>query len=103
MKGRKVSAFMLPYVEFVLKRDNIPYAVEGISNEVVTNLSSRQFTVVVNDALCEVQRQEAATKCPVYSLKTLRNKEKFARLQRLNGTNAFRIFYKDREIFEKLG
>ena len=84
-----VSDEMLPYVLAVLERDNIFYRVD--KNQVTVPLSGNQFHIVVEDAACEKERRYI----PVYSFRTLQNKEKFARLRRLNKTPAFHLLKRD--------
>lgn len=101
---RNVSSTMKPFIVFVLKRDKIPYRVEpsGDGYKFYLKISSRRFTEVLEDALCEKQRRTTMSRTPVYSLRTMRNPEKRDRLMRLNGRKGFHILKQDREKYEQL-
>lgn len=79
---RKVSSVMKPYIEFVLKRDEIPYKMKRKSDCWLfqMDISNRRFTEVLEDALCEKQRSRYISHIPVYSFRTLMNREKLGRL-----------------------
>ena len=102
--NRKVSRVMCPYVKEVLKRDCIPYTVSKTENGYLFDmpLKNKEFTVVLEDALCEKQRDTTICRIPVYSVRTYKNKPKFERLRKLNGNNGFRILYQDRKEYQKL-
>lgn len=93
MRQFKVSEGMLPYVLTVLERDKISYVVDD--GWITVPLSGNQFHIIVEDAACEKERRFI----PVYSYRTLRDKEKFARLRELNKTPAFHLLQKDESRF----
>ena len=101
---RKVSRVMCPYVKEVLRRDCIPYTVtktdEGYLFDIP--LKNKEFTVVLEDALCEKQRDKTMCRIPVYSLRTYKNKKKFERLRKLNGKKGFRILNQDLMAYQKI-
>lgn len=102
-KVRKVSGVMKPYMTFVLKRDNIPFRFErnGDNYLVHTAISNRRFAEVVEDSLCEKQRDTTMSKTPVYSYRTIVNREKRARLMKLYGRNGFHVLAQDMEKFKR--
>lgn len=100
MREVNVSNVMLPHVQKVLIRDRIPYQIikqEETVRLLLPETSNRGFTVILEDALCEKQREETESKIPVYSYRTLRNLEKRNRLMNLNGMKAFHILRQDVE------
>lgn len=100
-KFRKASFVMEPYIEGVLKRDLIPYQRrhKGDHAEFGIAISNRRFREVVEDALSEKQKAESHSGIPVYSLRTVRNREKRARLAALYGRNGFRILKADQRAW----
>lgn len=100
---RRVSKTMLPYVKYVLERDQINfvcYEEAELSNCIVSlAVSNRRFTEIIEDALCEKQRDETFCKTPVYSLRTIKNKNKRDRLMQLNQKKGFHILKKDMERY----
>lgn len=92
----KISSRLKPFIELVMKRDNIPYRILQENNEffVETQLSGNQFHIVVEDALCEKERGNIFD-IPVYSYRTLMNPSKFLRLRILNQQNGFKILSRD--------
>ena len=101
-KKRKISSVMEPYIRNVLERDKIPYrsTVKNDGFVFYMPLTNRQFTEVLEDALCEKQRSESKSRIPVYSARTLLNREKRSRLMNLNGKQCFHILRADIETFE---
>lgn len=102
-KKRKVSSAMEPYVRFVLQRDKIPFSVEQNGNDYLFAIpvSSRRFTEVIEDALCEKQRESYLSRIPVYSARTLKNREKLKRLMRLNNRQGYHVLAADQENYYK--
>ena len=89
---------MCPHIQTVLKRDNIAFDFKQAEENKYTLLfdgSSRRFTEVLEDALCEKQRVENHSRIPVYSYRTLRNENKRQRLMKLNGRKGFVVINKD--------
>lgn len=106
MKEKKISAVMRPYIDTVLARDQIPvicisYPEDG-SNYIHYHMdvSSIRFREVMEDALCLKQQAESASKRPVISLRTFKNKEKRERI--LNGSKAFHLLKADEELFLRI-
>jgi len=102
-KKRKVSSAMEPYVRFVLQRDEIAFSVEKNGNDYFFTIpvSSRRFTEVIEDALCEKQRDCYLSRTPVYSARTLKNREKLKRLMRLNNRQGYHVLAADQEKYYK--
>lgn len=100
-KRRKVSSVMEPYIKFVLKRDHIPAHSwkEGDHYIFAMNISSRRFTEVLEDALCEKQREKYLSNTPVYSYRTLKNPEKLRRLMELNNRRGYHILKCDEKKY----
>lgn len=96
-KKRKVSSAMKPYIEFVLKRDRIPYEAKRESDYwmFTMSISNRRFTEVLEDALCEKQRNQYKSRIPVYSFRTLKNRDKLERLMCLNQKRGYHILKQD--------
>lgn len=92
-RRRKVSSAMKKYVEFVLCRDMIPYRYEEKDDYYYFYVASsnKRFTEVVEDALCEKQREEGGMDIPVYSFQTTENEAKMKRLRILNKTNSYML------------
>lgn len=105
-RNRAVSDVMRPYIEQVLHRDGIPYSVNGRDGQdrwlFSLPLKGKEFTVVLEDALCEKQRASTISQLPVYSLRTFHDAEKFKRLAGINGTSAFHILDCDMPEFCRL-
>ncbi len=98
MKMFNVSLAIWPYMKNVLERDDIIYSVHYINHEKLlldANISARRFTEVMEDTLCEKQRETTRSKVPVYSYRTLKNKDKRKRLINLNGKTGFHVYSKD--------
>ena len=96
----KVSKVMWPYVQIVLDRDHLTYeTIKGESNRILLAFdgSSRRYTEVLEDALCEKQRAEGLFDIPVYSYRTLRNREKRDRLLKLNKKRGYYVLKQDYE------
>lgn len=100
-KKRKVSRVMKPYIELVLQRDAIPYTCEIAREGYIFTIaiSNRRFTEVIEDALCEKQRNRYISRIPVYSYRTLMNREKLERLMRLNQRRGYHILESDQEKY----
>ena len=94
---RKVSCYMRPHIETIFARDNIAHEFISSENGFIckTDLSKTEFTEVLEDAFCEIQRSESKSNIPVYSLRTIQNKEKLNRLMRMNKRNGFHILNRD--------
>lgn len=99
--NRKASFVMEPYIESVLQRDQIPYQRKRKEDhtEFWLDISNRRFREVVEDALCEKQRMESCSKTPVYSMRTIRNREKRNRLALFYGKKGFHILKTDRKAW----
>ena len=57
---------------------------------------------MLEDALCEKQRDTTICRIPVYSVRTYKNKPKFERLRKLNGKKGFRILNQDLKAYQKI-
>lgn len=77
------------YLLHVLKRDGIIYTVNGnVTFVLPDNIDLEELE---EDIACEEQRQGTQTKIPVYSKRTLENKEKLSRLQEYYGKRGFHV------------
>lgn len=96
-RTRRVSSAMEPYIKFVLKRDGILYKAKKISDYWLfqMDISNHRFTEVLEDALCEKQRNKYISRIPVYSFRTLMNREKLERLMKLNQRRGYHILKQD--------
>lgn len=86
MKEYRVSPTLKDDLDFVLTRDGITHSFfrdDSGSWIVETDLTARPFHTAVIDAMCEAHRRETGSKYPFYSLETLKDREKFLRLQEL--------------------
>lgn len=85
----KVEAGKAEYLLHVLKRDRIDYTQSG---NVVFNLPDDiDLDELEEDIACEEQRQGTQAKIPVYSKRTLENKEKLSRLQEYYEKKGFHV------------
>lgn len=98
---RKVSSVMKPYIVLVLKRDGIPFVYTKVEDDYVftIQISNRRFTEVLEDALCEKQRERYISRIPVYSYRTLMNQSKLQRLQKLNNRSGYHVLKADEEKY----
>lgn len=106
MKMFKVSLVIWPYIKKVLIRDGIAYSVNSLNNKTIllhAGISARRFTEVLEDALCEKQRETTNSKIPVYSYRTLKNKDKRKRLIQVNEKSGFHVYIKDIEKCKRAG
>lgn len=88
------------FIKKVCERDQIPFKVDGETDDMVEvsiTCSEDRLLEVLEDAMCERQRDETTAKIPVYSYRTLKNKEKLHRLQALNGKKGFHVLRQDIE------
>ena len=97
MKEVKTSKAMMPYIIAVLQRDHIPFEIRPGEKIFLPETSNRGFTIVLEDALCEKQRENTQNKLPVYSYRTIRNPKKLERLRKLNGRRGFHYLKQDKE------
>ena len=85
----KVEDGKTEYLLHVLKRDKIDYTQTG---NVVFNLPDNiNLEELEEDIACEEQRQGTQAKIPVYSRRTMENKEKLSRLQKYYGKKGFHV------------
>ena len=85
----KVEDGKTEYLLHVLKRDKIDYTQTG---NVVFNLPDNiNLEELEEDIACEEQRQGTQAKIPVYSRRTMENKEKLSRLQEYYGKKGFHV------------
>ena len=86
------------FIRKICERDQIPFTVNGETEDMVEvsiTCSEDRLLEVLEDAMCERQRDETAAKIPLYSYRTLKNKEKLHRLQALNGKKGFHVLKQD--------
>ena len=79
-RTRKVSSAMEPYIKFVLERDGIPYQME----------KRPDFWLFQMD-----MRNKYISRIPVYSFRTLMNRDKLERLMALNQRRGYHILKQD--------
>lgn len=93
MKEYKVKTEMAPHLIFVLDRDHIRYQYYTPKGEdyflFYVGANSHFFKILMEDAHCEKQRHQHISNIPVYSERTIANREKLERLQRINGRRGF--------------
>lgn len=92
---KRIGGEMYQYMKIVLDRDNIQHEYHPDTGEIISSMSARRFKEALEDAFCEKQKAERHSRIPVYSLRTLKNKEKMNRLMKLNGTSSFVVLKKD--------
>ncbi len=99
LRVRKVSAELTPLVEWVLERDGFFYSSEdkgGYTEFRISDISSRRFNDVIEDAKCEKERREGPTpEIPVLSYRALMNPEREARLLKLYNADCCVPYSKD--------
>ena len=97
MKKRKTSELMKPYIEDILKRDDIMYNFIEEKGDlyVETDVSSNRFSEVLEDALCLKQQAESPRKKLVISARTLKNSQKRKRLMKAARTKSYTILRDD--------
>lgn len=84
----------------VCDRDNINYQIVDENESEITieiDLSEDAVEEFEEDVLCEKQRQETESKLPVYSYRTLTNREKRDRLMAFYGKRGFHTLRQDYE------
>lgn len=89
------------YILHVLERDKINYSVTDDGDFSLPG--DIDLTELAEDVMCEEQRQNTEAKIPVYSKRTLENKEKFARLKAFYGKNGFHVLKSDKKACQLLG
>lgn len=100
----KYSKALWPFIEQVCARDQISIRGKSIENDMVEAeliCSADRSMEVLEDAMCEEQRDTTVSKIPVYSYNTLKNKEKLHRLMKLNGKHGFHVLKQDYEKCKK--
>lgn len=93
MKEYRVKQEMAPHLIFVLDRDHVRYRYYTPKGEdyflFYVDANSHHFKILMEDAHCEKQRHQHISNIPVYSERTIANREKLERLQRINGRRGF--------------
>ncbi len=93
-----VSNRMLPYFEKICRRDKLSFISVG-QNEygvcVRMNVPNRRFKEVIEDCMCEIEKETYRSNIPVYSLRTLKDSNKLRNLMKINGKRSFHILKKD--------
>lgn len=85
----KVEAGKAEYLLHVLKRDGIDYTVNDNGDFILPD--NINLNELEEDIAFEEQRQGTQVKIPVYSRRTLENKEKLSRLQEYYGKRGFHV------------
>lgn len=105
MKLVRISDVMWPYIKTVLIRDGFAnirtVTVKDRSYLDIEGMSNRRFSEIMEDAQCEKQRCESNPDIPVYSYRTLKNRDKRNRLIQLNNRHGFHVLKKDMERCKK--
>lgn len=99
MKKKYLKAHW-PNVKHVCERDKYPYDIideDDTSITVDITVAEELMDELEEDALCEKQRQETGSKLPVYSYRTLVNKEKRDRLMAFYGKRGHFVYKSDYE------
>ena len=92
----KENAGKKEFIFHVLERDNIRYSVTEDGSFILPD--DIDLIELAEDVACEEQRQSTEAKIPVYSKRTLENKEKLARLKAFYGKNGFHVLEKDKDV-----
>lgn len=99
-----VSQSNLPYFEKVCMRDDIEYKILSPNKKgvdvLIKDISDRKFKVILEDSICERERKKNKNDIPVYSLRTIKNKEKIKRLMKINQKSCFHVLSKDIDKYE---
>ncbi|MGN0485540.1 MAG: hypothetical protein ACI4HI_18530 [Lachnospiraceae bacterium] len=102
---RKIEKNIYPYMTRVLKRDGIKFSVKEQPNyyEVESDITSRRFNALIEDAKCEKQRENSSCPdIPVVSYKTAINPEKVARILSEFHTDCFVLLKSDETKFARM-
>lgn len=89
------------YILHVLERDKIRYSINDDGDFDLPD--DIDLTELAEDVMCEEQRQNTEAKIPVYSKRTLENKEKLLRLKAFYGKNGFHVLKSDKKACEDAG
>ena len=100
-----INGVLRKYVETICRRDCIPYAITTVECGEISLEISTQVNVdeLLEDALCEQQRDQTNAKLPVYSFRTLRNKEKLERLMDYYGKKGVHVLKEDEKKCREAG
>lgn len=105
MKKIYSTEHWLENVKHVCDRDNYPYQViasDGKGNTTVElDVTNEQLEELEEDALCEKQKHDAHSVIPVYSYRTLTNREKRNRLMEFYGKKGYCVLERDYEKVHK--
>lgn len=99
---RKVGKELFPYVIRVMDKYGIGYSSKEYPNyfEISTDISSRHFSDVVNDAKCEMQRQNSnCPEIPVVSCRTALNPSKMEAVLNEQHANCFVLLKSEEKKF----
>lgn len=93
------------YIKFVLERDHITYEIiaKGEGELLLEIPDNTNVEELMEDILCEQQRDHTESKIPVYSYRTLLNKDKRDRLMKYYGKRGFHVLKGDEEKCRKDG
>ena len=104
MKEYKVKSEMAPHLIYVLERDEIPYQYYTPKGKnyflFYAEANTHHFKILMEDAYCEKQRHESISNIPVYSDRTIGNREKLERLQRIYKWRGFMRLKKGENDYE---
>lgn len=93
MKEYRVKSEMAPHLIYVLERDKVPYQYYTPKGKscflFYVQANTHHFKILMEDAYCEKQRHESISNIPVYSDRTIKNREKLERLQRIYNRRGF--------------
>lgn len=89
----------------VLERDQVKYSVHSDNESEIQFCipDSINSDILTEDIACEEQRQQSQAKIPVYSKRTLEDKEKLERLRNYYGKKGFHVLEKDEEASRAAG
>lgn len=100
MRRNYLTQHWLENVKHVCDRDSIPYQIIESDTENATvefDVNEEQLEELEEDALCEKQKNDAHSMIPVYSYRTLVNKEKRDRLMSFYGMKGYCVLERDYE------
>ena len=100
MKRKYPKSHWEENMKFVCDRDKVPYAIdEETESFIIVDITAKidELEILEEDAMCEKQRNDAGSKIPVYSFRTLKNPEKKERLMKFYKRKGFIVYKPDEE------
>ena len=100
-----ISEGLTKYVKIICQRDHIPHTITTVEDgkfslKIPTQVNADEL---LEDVLCEQQRDQTNAKIPVYSYRTLSDKEKLERLMDYYGKKGFHVLKEDEKKCREAG